>query len=168
MLLFLVVIALAQAPAPVPTPNVAVVDVSASDAVYEDVSRALADEVVEALRRAGAHASRVDEREVPDGCRFGPCLGEVAKAQKAHVIVALDAVELDSKRTGVGITALWGYDGRPLAAQRYVAAGGKVKPAKAVTGFAAEVTKAATALMVPPAPRAKAAGEQAGATAKEK
>lgn len=125
-------------PSPV---RVSVVDVSASDAVYEDVSRALAEDVVRALNKAGASAERVDERELPeDGCRAGPCLEVIAKAHKADVLVALDAVE-DGEKTKVGVLALDGRIGLPLTAVRYVVAapGGAPKP---VTAFAADVLAA--------------------------
>lgn len=124
-----------------PLIKVAVVDVSASDAIYEDVSRGLADQVVEALNGAGLVAVRVDEREVPRGCRVGPCLEKIVRAQQAKVIVLVDATEVDSSKNGVGAAALWGADGRPLSAARYtVPIAGKGVPKK-LTAFAADVAK---------------------------
>ncbi len=133
---------LTQAPA---TLKVAVVDVSAPDAIYEDVSRQLAAQVAEALMRAGAVAVRVDESELPpQGCRIGPCLGEVAKQQGAHVVVALDAEEVDAETSKVAVTALWGSNGEPLAGGRYVVRlGGKVP--KGLKRFVADAVKRAAA-----------------------
>ena len=120
-------------------PRVAVVDASAPDAVYEDVSRGLADEVVEALLKAGLMAHRVEEQELPEGgCRAGPCLEQVARAQKADVLVVLDARE-KGRAVAVGVLALDGRTGRPLAGQRYVAG---PKAAKALKTFSAQVARA--------------------------
>lgn len=139
MVALLLTLALAQAPA---TLKVAVVDVSAPDAIYEDVSRQLALEVAQALTKGGTVAVRVDENELPpEGCRVGPCLGEVAKAQGAHVVVTVDCVEVDASTTRVAVTALWGTNGEPLAGGRYVA--GQKKAAKALTQFVTDVVKQA-------------------------
>jgi hypothetical protein len=100
-------------------PTVVVVDVSASDAIYEDVSRGLADALVDALNEAGFDASRIDENELPeDGCRAGPCLEQVARAHHAGAVVLLDAAEA-GKKTKVSLMGLGGRDGRPLAGTRY-------------------------------------------------
>jgi hypothetical protein len=124
-------------------PRAAVLDASAPDAVYEDVSRGLADEVVEALARAGLTARRVEEEELPEaGCRAGPCLEQVAKGQQADVLVVLDAREKGKGKAmsvAVGVLALDGRTGRPLAGQRYVAG---PKAAKALKTFAAKVARA--------------------------
>lgn len=136
----LVALVLSQAPA---TLKVAVVDVSAPDAIYEDVSRELASQVAEVLTKAGTVAVRVDENEAA-GCRIGPCLGQVAKGQGAHVVVTVDAEEVDASTSRVAVTALWGFNGEPLAGGRYVARGLKKAP-KDLTRFAAEVVKQATA-----------------------
>lgn len=131
---------LSQAPT---TLRVAVVDVSAPDAIYEDVSRQLASQVAEALTKAGLLAVRVDENELPPGgCRIGPCLGEVAKAQGAHVVVTVDAEEVDESTSRVAVTALWGTNGEPLAGGRYVVRGQKKAP-RALTTFAADAMKQA-------------------------
>ncbi|MEW6431592.1 MAG: hypothetical protein AB1730_08775 [Myxococcota bacterium] len=133
---------LSQAPA---TLKVAVVDVSAPDAIYEDVSRQLAAQVAEALTKAGVVAVRVDEDQLPPGgCRFGPCLGEVAKAQGADVVVTVDAEEVDEVTSRVAVTALWGTNGEPLAGGRYVARGLRKAP-RALTKFAGDAVKQATA-----------------------
>lgn len=130
--------------------RVVVIDVSAPDAIYEDVSRALADQVVQAMVSAGLEAERVDERELPDeGCRIGPCLGVIGRAHKAHVVVIVDAAEVDKKRSGVSVAALYGRDGRPLAAKRYTVEGVGKAP-KALGVFVAEVSREATALVAPP------------------
>ena len=120
-------------------PRVAVVDASAPDAVYEDVSRGLADEVVEALLKAGLMAHRVEEQELPEGgCRAGPCLEQVARAQKADVLVVLDARE-KGRAVAVGVLALDGRTGRPLAGQRYLAG---PQARKALKAFVAKLGKA--------------------------
>ncbi|MBS1153464.1 MAG: hypothetical protein H6Q89_5162 [Myxococcaceae bacterium] len=118
MLSVLVAIAVTQ----LPPARVVVVDVSAPDAVYEDVSRAIAEQVVAELRAAGLEAVRIDENELPEeGCRLGPCLGTVARARQAKVVVIVDAVELDKKgRTQVSVAAMAGRDGMPINARRYV------------------------------------------------
>lgn len=101
------------------SPTVVVVDVSASDAIYEDVSRGLANALVEALKTAGFDASRIDENELPeDGCRAGPCLENVAKTHHAQAVVLLDALE-EGALTKVSLLGLGGRDGRPLAGVRY-------------------------------------------------
>lgn len=132
-----------------PLIKVAVVDVSKSDAIYEDVSRGLADQVVAALNGAGLVAVRVDEREVPRGCRVGPCLEKIVRAQQAQVLVLVDATEVDEKKNGVGAAALWGLDGRPLSAARYtVPLMGKRVPKK-LAAFAADVAKQSFKLTPP-------------------
>ena len=142
MLALLVAVSLAQTP-----PRVVVLDVSAPDAIYEDVSRELATKVAESLTAAGFDATRLDESQLPpEGCRIGPCLGEVARAQKAKVVVIIDATELDKERSGVGVAALWARDGQPLATARFVAKGDKTKPAKALERFGAELMKRVRAL----------------------
>jgi hypothetical protein len=135
-------LALALAAAPV----VVVVDVSASDAIYEDVSRGLAEALVEALQRAGFEAHRVDENQLPpDGCRAGPCLEAVARAHRADAVVLLDAAE-DGPATRVSLMGLGGRDGRPLAGARYSL---DKKAKKKVLGFIAQLHKA-----LPPRPDA--------------
>lgn len=141
-LVLAVLLSQAQAPAAL---RVAVVDVSAPDAIYEDVSRQLAAQVAEVLTKAGLIAVRVDERELPPGgCRIGPCLGEVAKAQGADVVVTVDAEEVDESTSRVAVTALWGANGEPLAGGRYVARGVRKTP-KGLGRFAADAVKQATA-----------------------
>jgi hypothetical protein len=128
-------LALALASAPV----VVVVDVSASDAIYEDVSRGLANALVDGLNKAGLQASRVDENELPEsGCRAGPCLEEVARAHGARAVVLLDAAE-EGTKTKVSLMGLGGRDGRPLAGARYTLDRGAKKK---VSGFIAQLKKA--------------------------
>ncbi len=125
-------------------PKAAVVDVSTPDAVYEDVSRALAEQVAAALETAGFEAVRVDENELPEeGCRAGPCLAKVAHAKHALVLVTLDAAELDKKRTGVAVAALLGLNGLPLATARYVVKAGAKKTPKELLDFTQKVFAAA-------------------------
>lgn len=122
-----------------PRPVVAVVDVSRPDAVYGDVSRGLADDVVIALGRVGLAASRVEEDELPpEGCRAGPCLEVVARDRAAQALVVLDADEKGST-VEVSVMALQGSNGRPLAAKRYVSG---PRAAKALARFAAELARA--------------------------
>ncbi len=125
--------------------RVVVVDVSAPDAVYEDISRALAEQVVAELRAAGLEVMRIDENELPeDGCRLGPCLGTVAKARHAKVVVILDAVELDKKgKTQVSVAAMAGRDGMPISAKRYVVKA-PGKPAAELKAFAKDLARRLT------------------------
>ena len=139
MLGLLLLAVLVQSPA-APSPQAAVIDVSAPDAVYEDVSRALAEQVSAALNGAGFEAVRVDENELPeDGCRAGPCLAKVAKDKHAQVLVTLDATELDKKRTQVNVAALFGLNGMPLAGGRYVSKEGDKKLPKELVAFTKKV-----------------------------
>ncbi|MDP1918117.1 MAG: hypothetical protein Q8L14_17865 [Myxococcales bacterium] len=102
------------------TVRVAVLDVSAADAIYEDVSRALAEKVSDELLKKGFLSKRVDESEVPiDGCRIGPCLGVIAKSQSADVLVIVDAVEGAKGTVEVVLSAMRGRDGLPLAAGKW-------------------------------------------------
>lgn len=102
------------------TVRVAVLDVSAADAIYEDVSRALAEKVSDELLKKGFLSKRVDESEVPiDGCRIGPCLGVIAKSQSADVLVIVDAVEGTKGTVEVVLSAMRGRDGLPLAAGKW-------------------------------------------------
>ncbi len=151
MLTLLAALCVAQPLAPL-TPKVALIDVSAPDEVYEDESRALADDVVAVLNKSGFVAERVDERELPrEGCRIGPCLGKVSVQRGAQVVIALDATELPDKRIGVSMTAMRSTDGLPLSAVRYTAKPGG-KPAAELTAFAKDLLKnAVKALTVPDA-----------------
>jgi hypothetical protein len=102
------------------TVRVAVLDVSAADAIYEDVSRALTEKVSDELLKKGFLSKRVDESEVPiDGCRIGPCLGVIAKSQSADVLVIVDAVEGAKGTVEVVLSAMRGRDGLPLAAGKW-------------------------------------------------
>ena len=121
--------------------EVAVIDISVPDAIYEDVSRALADQVVDTMNAAGMSAQRVDEREIPEGCRIGPCLGVVAKEHHAHVVVLMDSTEVDKKKNGVALAALWARDGRPLAVKRYTVAVSGGKAPKELSAFVSDLSK---------------------------
>jgi hypothetical protein len=137
----MVCLALAQ----LPPARVVVVDVSAADAVYEDVSRALAEQVVAELKELGLDSVRIDENELPEeGCRLGPCLGVVAKARQARVVVIVDAVELDKKgKTQVSVAAMAGRDGMPISAKRYVVKG-VGKPAPELKAFVKDLVRRLT------------------------
>lgn len=118
-----------------------VLDVSAEDAVYEDESRALAFEVVDALEAKGFAARRVDETELPPrGCRAGPCLEKVAKG--SDVIVTLDVVELDQGQLGAAVTALAGKNGMPLAGGRYQVGPKSKRPPKELEQFVSKLLDA--------------------------
>jgi hypothetical protein len=144
------VVALLLAQAPVP--KATVVDVSAPDAIYEDISRGYATDVVKALEKAGFEARRIDESELPvDGCHSGPCLARVAKDNKADVVITLDATELDKKTNGVAVAAMWGLNGEPLTVTRYTLKP-NAKPPKELATFATNVL-AALKKKQPPPPR---------------
>lgn len=159
-------LALALLLAQAPPLKVAVIDISDSDAIYEDVSRALAEDVVKVLRAAGFEAVRVDESELPEaGCQVGPCLAKVARDQQAQVLVALDAKELDKVKLGVGLTALLGSNGTPLAGGRYVVRADKKRAPKELPEFAARLMAEVTKLYRP-ALRAPDAGAADAGTAR--
>jgi hypothetical protein len=132
-----------QAPAQTPAQTVVVLDVSAEDAVYEDESRELALEVVDLMNSKGLIARRVDESELPrKGCKEGPCLAKVAKG--SMVLVTVDVVELDKGKWGVGVTALAGHNGMPLAGGRYQVDARSKRPAKELEKFVQKVVEAVT------------------------
>lgn len=151
---FALVLWLAQAPM-----RVAVIDVSKSDAIYEDVSRGIAEVVVAQLNKEGLSAIRVDESTLPaGGCREGPCLGAVAKAHQAQVLVALDAEEVTGTTSRVALAALGADDGRPLAVARCVFVA-EAPPPRIVRRFAQKILAATSATgppsrPIPPAPAA--------------
>lgn len=102
------------------TVRVSVLDVSAPDAIYEDVSRALAQRVSDELLKLGYLSRRADEAELPvEGCRLGPCLAEIAKTQGADVLLLLDASEGEKGRVEVALSAMRGNDGLPLAVGKW-------------------------------------------------
>ncbi len=144
MLSLLLTACLAQA-----APRVAVVDVSAPDAIYGDVSRALADALVAQLEKAGVEALRIEDEELPEGgCRLGPCLGVLARAHQAQVVVMLDATEVDAQRSAVAVAAMASRNGQPVAVKKYQAVNGRSKPAPALVAFAEDVA-ARTRKLVP-------------------
>jgi acetamidase/formamidase len=123
--------------------TVAVLDVSAEDAVYEDESRALAIEAVDVMNSKGLTARRVDESELPKrGCRSGPCLEKVAKG--SDVLVTVDVVELDKGKWGVATTALAGRTGLPLAGGRYQVDAKTKRPPKELEKFVQKLVEAVT------------------------
>ncbi len=123
--------------------KVAVVDVSAPDAIYEDVSRALADKVVEALRATGVQSIRIDERDLPEsGCRLGPCLGVAARAKNAEVVVMFDATEAKNDGATIELAALWSTNGAPVAVAKYAVVADQKKVPKPLMKFAVNVAKA--------------------------
>lgn len=139
VLISLVLLTLAQAP----VTKVAVVDVSAPDEIYEDVSRSLTDAVVDALKATGLEAVRVDERELPaSGCRLGPCLGVAARAIGAQVVVMVDSVEAGDEASAVKLAALWSSNGAPVAVSKYLVKKEQKKVPKPLMKFAIEVAKA--------------------------
>ena len=123
--------------------KVAVVDVSAPEAIYEDVARGLADKVVEALKATGVQAVRIDERDLPEqGCRLGPCLGVAARAKDAQVVVMFDATESKDDGATIELAALWSTNGAPVAVAKYAVAAEQKKVPKQLMKFALEVAKA--------------------------
>lgn len=123
--------------------KVAVVDVSAPDAIYEDVSRALADKVVEALRATGVQSIRIDERDLPEsGCRLGPCLGVAARAKNAEVVVMFDATEAKNDGATIELAALWSTNGAPVAVAKYAVVADQKRVPKPLMKFALNVAKA--------------------------
>ncbi len=127
-------------------PRIIVLDVSVPDAIYEDVSRGIADSLVSELKQRGLDAVRVDEREMSvENCRGGPCLGVVAKEQKAHVVITLDATELETSKAsyGVSVTAMAGRNGMPLAGGRYELKDGRRKKPKGLDEFVQKIVDVA-------------------------
>ncbi len=140
----LLLTALAQAP------TVAVIDISAEDAIYEDVSRKLAQSLTEALTKQGVTAVRIDESELPpEGCRLGPCLGVVARAKEAKAVVTLEAEELSPTKTKVVVTMMRSVNGEPLAGGRYELKAGAKKAPAGLTRFLEAAKKAAATKLTP-------------------
>jgi hypothetical protein len=130
-----------------PTPRLAVIDISAEDAIYEDVSRGLAESLTRVLNANGLTAVRIDESELPPtGCRLGPCLGVAARAKGAVALVTLDAEELSPEVSAVVVTVMRATNGEPLAGGRYRIKVGATKPPKPLTAFLAQVKKAMSKL----------------------
>ncbi|MBL8956415.1 MAG: hypothetical protein JNK82_36915 [Myxococcaceae bacterium] len=124
-------------------PTVVVLDVSAEDAVYEDESRELCLEAVDAFTAKGFTARRVDESELPPkGCKSGPCLEKVARG--TDVLVTLDAVEVGKNKLGVAVTALAGRTGMPLAGGRWHVEPKTKRPPKELVAFVDKVLAALT------------------------
>ena len=101
-------------------PRAALVDVSAPDAVYEDESRAIANQMVAQLAKVGVDAVRVEEAELPEGgCRYGPCLGELGKLKQANLVISMDVVQLKGGHWGIAIATLAARNGQPLASGKF-------------------------------------------------
>lgn len=146
-------------------PRVAVVDVSAPDAIYEDISRALAQRVSDALVAAGYTSRRVDESEMPvEHCRLGPCLGVIAKSQAADVLVLIDATEGKKGAVDVVLTAMRGRDGLPLAGGRWVTTSEGRKPKQLGTFIEALKRATTQAFPSPRAPSTRAPGAEEGSS----
>lgn len=132
------------------TTHVAVLDVSAPDAIYEDVSRALAEQVSLELLKKGFLSKRVDESELPvQGCRIGPCLGEVAKSQSADVLLLVDATEAEKGKIDVSLSAMRGRDGLPLSVGKWSTTA-EGKPNKQLSKFITAMQKAIAKHLGPP------------------
>lgn len=126
------------------TAPVAVVDISADDAIYEDVSRGYAQALSDALKQAGVMAVRVDESELPpQGCKLGPCLGEVARAKKAWAIATLDAEEVAPNKSRVVVTLMRAVNGAPLGGGRYEFVQGQKKLPRGLLDFIKQVRRLA-------------------------
>ena len=101
---------------------------------------------------------RIGENELPEeGCRIGPCLGQVAKAHKAKVVVILDCTEVDKTHTAVNVAAMAGHNGMPIGAKRYVVKAESKAP-KDLKTFATDLA----AKVVPPPPKDAGAASVAG------
>jgi hypothetical protein len=134
--------------------QVAIIDISADDAIYEDVSRRFAQSLAEALTKEGVTAVRVDESELPpEGCKLGPCLGVAARAKGALTVVTLDAEEVSESKSKVVVTMMRATNGEPLAGGRYELKAGAKKPPKGLTAFLAAAKKAMAKVTPPPAPQ---------------
>ncbi len=145
VLLPLVLLALGQ------SPRVAVIDISAEDAIYEDVSRRLAQSLAEALSEGGVSAVRIDEAQLPpEGCRLGPCLGVAARATGAQALVTLDAEEVSEAHKKVVVTLMRATNGEPLAGGRYELKAGMKKAPKGLLTFLERVKKAMAKVPPPP------------------
>ena len=124
-------------------PQVAIIDISADDAIYEDVSRRYAESLAEALSKDGIPAVRIDESELPpEGCKLGPCLGVAARAKGALTVVTLDAEELSEAKSKVVVTLMRATNGEPLAGGRYELKAGSKKAPRGLTQFLIAVKKA--------------------------
>ena len=125
--------------------HVSVLDVSKPDAIYEDVSRGLAEQVATELTRAGCIAVRIDETELPKGCKLGPCLGEMAARRQVDIVVTLDAQEQGEADAKVMLTSLRGTNGQFLGGAKYVTTPSKNQVPKALLTFAQTTLTSLTA-----------------------
>jgi hypothetical protein len=142
-----------QVPPPAPAVQVAIIDISADDAIYEDVSRRYAQALAEALTKEGVSAVRVDESELPpEGCKLGPCLGVAARAKGALTVVTLDAEELSDSKSRVVVTMMRATNGEPLAGGRYELKAGMKKLPRGLTQFLAAAKRAMGKVTAPAAP----------------
>ncbi len=130
-------------------PLVVVIDISADDAIYEDVSRQYAQALAESLTHVGVAAVRIDEAELPaDGCRLGPCLGVLGRGKGALAVVTLDAEQVSETKSKVVVTVMRSTNGEPLAGGRYELINGTKKPPKGLTAFLTQAKKAMEKLKV--------------------
>ncbi len=116
-----------------------VVDVSKDDAIYEDVSRGLSEALALALTQKGVVSVRVDERELPVGCRLGPCLKDIAQQKSVQIVITVDAQEINATASLVAAAALDAKNGAPLAGTRYRSPSKDQK--KAIDLFAKAIVK---------------------------
>lgn len=111
----LVMAALAQ------SPRVVVYDVSAPDAVYEDIARDAAKVVAGALASRGMTALRAEVESMREPrCRVGPCLAKVAARHEATVLVTLDVAEAPNEMLSIACAALRATNGALLSARRWI------------------------------------------------
>jgi hypothetical protein len=127
-----------------------VVDVSKDDAIYEDVSRELSEALAQALTLKGLASIRVDERELPLGCRLGPCLKDVAQHKSVQIVITVDAQELSATVSLVAAAALDAKNGAPLAGTRYRSPSKDQK--KAIDSFAKAIVKSMAQTQRTPSP----------------
>ena len=132
------------------SPQIAVIDISADDAIYEDVSRSYAQALADALTRLGVPSVRVDEADLPpEGCKLGPCLGALARSQGALALVTVDAEELTSQKSRVVVTLMRATNGEPLAGGRYELEVGKKKAPRGLSSFLTEAKRVMAKVVSP-------------------
>ncbi len=126
------------------TPTIALVDISAADAVYEDVSQPIVRELAGLLAKGPVNVTLVTQ-DSAWGCRFGPCLGALAQQHHAAIVITVDIAEAEHPVLTVAALALKGADGAPLSGRRWKT-GGKKKPGKARDDFVRDVLAAAATI----------------------
>jgi hypothetical protein len=124
------------------TQRVVVYDVSAPDAVYEDVARDAAKTLVSRLAKQRLVAVRAETEAMPEPrCRVGPCLAKVALEATAEALITFDVAEAPNERLSIACAALRASNGALLTARRWVVKRPTDAP-KAIDRFAADLVAA--------------------------